>query len=246
MELNFAASIPWITMLKTDSSASISSPLAESWAFKLMAVSTFRSSLIDPMCSFRGAQSLRLACFPSLRIFSHACQSAWFALENVDKLLAGVGAKAKRLSYVGFFQERVHSSCEMAEKSCWERLLRRAAGKDCRERLLRKAAAKSCWKRLLLLRRVGPAGRGGKQPSRHLVVIGRPKRWWNANTSSPSNIFITWQFWQRPVVVGVTRVWVVNYIQINVNNWSWSPQALIRQFHCKLCDSRWCHYAIRT
>ena len=79
-----------------------------------------------------------------------------------------------------------------AEKSCWEELLRRAAEKGCWEELLRKSAEKSCWDRcsskILLLfkissfpfRRVGLVGRGGRQPSRHFVLVGRPKLWWNA------------------------------------------------------------------
>ena len=36
-----------------------------------------------------------------------------------------------------------------AEKSCWEELLRRAAEKGCWEELLRRAAKKSCWEELL-------------------------------------------------------------------------------------------------
>ena len=86
-----------------------------------------------------------------------------------------------------------------AEKGCWEKLLRRAAEKSCWERLLRKSAEKSCWDRcsskMLLLfkissflfRRVGLVGRGGRQPggrqpSHHFVLVGRPKLWWNANS----------------------------------------------------------------
>ena len=86
-----------------------------------------------------------------------------------------------------------------AEKSCWERLLRKAAEKSCWEELLRKAAEKTCWEELLrpllsskmllllkissfLFRRVGLVGRGGRQPSRHFVLVGRPKLWWNANS----------------------------------------------------------------
>ena len=88
-----------------------------------------------------------------------------------------------------------------AEKGCWERLLRKAAKKGCWERLLRKAAEKGCWQELLFenapplkmlllfkisslfFRRVGLVGRGGRQPSHHFVLVGRPKLWWNANFS---------------------------------------------------------------
>ena len=38
---------------------------------------------------------------------------------------------------------------EAAEKGCWEKLLRRAAEKSCWEELLRKAAEKTCWEELL-------------------------------------------------------------------------------------------------
>ena len=88
----------------------------------------------------------------------------------------------------------------MAEKSCWEWLLRMAAEKraaeNCWEELLRVAAEKSCWE---LLRRAAESGcwewlwiktssfYAGwvwhSQPSRHFVVVGRPKLWWNANLS---------------------------------------------------------------
>ena len=37
----------------------------------------------------------------------------------------------------------------IAEKSCWEELLRKAAEKSCWEELLRRAAEKSCWENLL-------------------------------------------------------------------------------------------------
>ena len=88
-----------------------------------------------------------------------------------------------------------------AEKGCWEELLRKAAEKSCWEELLRRAAEKSCWERLpfenaaplkmlllfkissIFFRRVGLVGRGGRQPSRHFVLVGRPELWWNANFS---------------------------------------------------------------
>ena len=56
----------------------------------------------------------------------------------------------------GSFKERCRSwpptpdhSKMIAEKSCWQRLLRKVADKDCWGRLLRKAAEKSCCERLL-------------------------------------------------------------------------------------------------
>ena len=87
-----------------------------------------------------------------------------------------------------------------AEKICWEDLLRRSAEKICWEDLLkkicwedllRKSAAKICWENLLdqdffkisffFLRRVGLVDQDGRPPSRHFVLVGRPKLWWNAN-----------------------------------------------------------------
>ena len=93
----------------------------------------------------------------------------------------------------------------VAEKSCWEWLLRRAAEKGCWEELLIMAAEKSCWEELLkfeklllffefslFFRRVGFVDCGGRQPSRHFVLLGRPKLWWNANLSRRgSNLLVT-------------------------------------------------------
>ena len=87
--------------------------------------------------------------------------------------------------------------------TAWEDLLRRSAEKICWENLLRKSAEKICWENLLrssaedllrmvvdqnflkisffFLRRVGLVDQDGRPPSRHFVLIGRPKLRWNAN-----------------------------------------------------------------
>ena len=81
-----------------------------------------------------------------------------------------------------------------AEKICWENLLRRSAEKICWENLLRRSAEKLCWEDLLrmvvdqdffkisffFLRTVGLVDQDGRPPSRHFVLVGRPKLCWNA------------------------------------------------------------------
>ena len=93
-----------------------------------------------------------------------------------------------------------------AEKICWDDLLRmavlkRSAENGCAEKIcwgmaaLRRSAEngcaeKICWewlwiktslKFLFFFRRVGLVDQDGKPPSRHFVLVGRPKLWWNAN-----------------------------------------------------------------
>ena len=86
-----------------------------------------------------------------------------------------------------------------AEKICWEDLLRKSAEKICWKicwgDLLRRSAEKICCEDLLrmvvgqdflkisffFLRRVGLVDQDGRPPSRHFVLVGRPKLRWNAN-----------------------------------------------------------------
>ena len=98
-----------------------------------------------------------------------------------------------------------------AEKICWEDLLRKSAEKICWEDLLRKSAEKICWIKTSLkfisffyagwvwsiktgdhplvtscssdVRNCGEMRifEIAAQPSRHFVVVGRPKLRWNAN-----------------------------------------------------------------
>ena len=77
---------------------------------------------------------------------------------------------------------------DCAEKSCWELLrmivLTRAAENGCGSRLLKNF--------FFFLRRVGLVDTGGRQPSRHFLVVGRPILWWNANfTHVPRNPLVT-------------------------------------------------------
>ncbi len=72
-----------------------------------------------------------------------------------------------------------------AEVGCCGWLLRLAVEDGCSL----KAAEKGCSSKMLILlkhiflflSRVGSAGHGGIQPSRHFVLLGRPKLWQSAN-----------------------------------------------------------------
>ena len=71
---------------------------------------------------------------------------------------------------------------DLLKKICWEDLLRRSAEKICWEDLLRMVVDQDFFKiSFFFLRRVGLVDQDGRPPSRHFVLIGRPKLWWNAS-----------------------------------------------------------------